>query len=102
VQGDLETLVFDELAVAQYHLAREGEVTRRDRCVAMGYGSWDAQPSKERLPPRQTFRRVVRKACTIAVERGIMPASGFPATDSPQGAALQQLMTEPLLELTVR
>src|SRR6266496_1961274 len=33
----VQTLVFTELAIAPYHLARRGSVTRRDRCVAMGY-----------------------------------------------------------------
>ena len=95
-----QTLLFDELAVSQYHLARQGEVTAWDRCVAMGYGGWDAQPSKEGLPRREPFRRAVREMCTVAVERGIMPASGFPAADSPEGVALQQLVTETLLELS--
>jgi len=95
-----QTLLFDELAVSQYHLARQGEVTAWDRCVAMGYGGWDAQLSKENLPPREPFRRAVREMCTVAVERGIMPASGFPAADSSEGAALQQLMTETFFELS--
>lgn len=95
-----QTLLFDELAVTQYHLSKAGEVTGWDRCVAMGYGGWDAQPSKEGLPARGPYRRAVREMCTVAVERGIMPADGFPAADSAQGVALQQLVTETLLELS--
>jgi len=38
--------------------------------------------------------------CAVAVERGIMPASGFPAADSSEGAALQQLMTETFFDLS--
>ena len=95
-----QTLLFDELAVTQYRLAKPGEVTRWDRCVAMGYSGWDAQPSKESLPPRETFRRAVRETCTVGIERGIVPASGAPVTDSSEGAALQQLLAETLLELT--
>ncbi|HWM14921.1 MAG TPA: hypothetical protein VNO56_10600 [Gaiellaceae bacterium] len=95
-----QTLLFDELAVTQYHLAKAGEVTRWDRCVAMGYSGWDAQLSKDGLPPRETFRRAIRSACTIGIERGIVPASGAPPTDSPEGAALQQLMLETFVEVS--
>jgi hypothetical protein len=97
-----QTLVFDELAVTEYRLAKEGEVTPWDRCVAMGYGGWDAQPSKANLPERQAYRLAIREACTLAVERGIMPAQGFPAADSPEGVALQQLLIETVLEVSAR
>ncbi len=95
-----QTLVYDELAVSEYHLADEGGVTRWDRCVAMGYGGWDAQPSKESLPPRELFFRAVRKACTAGIARGIVPASGVAATDSRDGAAMQELLLATLLELS--
>src|SRR5688500_17735122 len=78
----------------------EGEVTGWDRCVAMGYGGWDAQPSKTSLPERQAFRRAVREACTIAVDQAITPPRGFPSAESPDGVALQQLLTETVLELS--
>lgn len=94
----VQTLVFNELAVAQYHLAKPGEVTRWHRCVAMGYSGWDAQPSKESLPPRELFQRVVRDACTSGIERGLVPASGAPEPGSPEFAAFQQLLMDALLE----
>jgi hypothetical protein len=66
----------------------------------MGYSGWDAQPLKADLPPRDIFRRAVRETCTVGIERGIVPASGAPVTDSPEGAAMQQLLTETLVELS--
>ena len=94
-----QTLVFNELAVSPYHLAEPGKVTRWDRCVAMGYGGWDAQPSKEGLPPRELFFEAVRQTCTVGIKRGIVPASGVAATNSPEGAAIQQLLAATLLKL---
>jgi hypothetical protein len=95
-----QVLVFNELAVSPYHLAAPGEVTGWDRCVAMGYSGWDAQVSKEGLPPRELFFKAVRQACSVGIKRGIVPASGVAVTDSPEGAALQQLIVETLLKLS--
>jgi hypothetical protein len=90
------TLAFNELAVV-YELAEPGEATRWDRCVAMGYSGWDAQPTKEGLPPRERFFRAIREVCTVAIKRGIVPPSGAPAINSPEDAAMQQLLTAALL-----
>jgi hypothetical protein len=68
----------------------------------MGYSGWDAQLSKDGLPPRAAFRRAIRRACTIGIERGIVPASGAPPTDSPDGAALQQLILETFVQASAR
>lgn len=95
-----QVLVFNELAISPYHLAAAGEVTSWDRCVAMGYSGWDAQVSKEGLPPRELFFKAVRQACSVGLERGIVPASGVAATNSPEGAAVQQLIFETLLKLS--
>jgi hypothetical protein len=95
-----QTAVYNELAVAQYHLARPGNVTRLHRCVAMGFGGWDAQPVKEGLPPRDLFFEAVRKACRLANGRGLIPPSGAPAIGSPQEAEFQVLLAGALSELT--
>jgi hypothetical protein len=91
-----QTLVFNELAVA-YDLAEPGKATRWDRCVAMGYSGWDAQPTKEGLPPRERFFRAMRDVCTVGIKRGIVPPSGAPAINSPEDAAMQQLLAAALL-----
>jgi hypothetical protein len=91
-----QTLVFDELAVA-YDLAEPGKATRWDRCVAMGYSGWDAQPTKAGLPPRERFFRAMREVCTVGIKRGIVPPSGAPVINSPEDAAMQQLLTAALL-----
>jgi hypothetical protein len=90
-----QTLVFNELAVNQYHLAERGRVTRWDRCVAMGYSGYDAQRAQDRLPRRGLFFRAVREACTVGVERGIVPQGGAPAT-----ASLRRLLAAALLKLS--
>jgi hypothetical protein len=96
----VQTLVFNELAVTEYHLAEPGHVTRWDRCVAMGYSGWDAQPAQAGLPPLDVARRALREMCTVGIERGIIPESGAPMTDSPDGRELQQLMLSTLAGLT--
>jgi hypothetical protein len=93
----VQTLIYTELAVDQYHLAPEGEVTRWHRCVAMGYGGFDAQPSKSGLPPRDQFRRAVRSLCTVAIKRGLIPPSGAPQPNTPEWDALQQLLAQKVL-----
>jgi hypothetical protein len=95
-----QTMVYNELAVSQYHLAEPGKVTRLHRCFAMGYGGWDAQPVKDSLPPRDVFFEAVRKACRTGVKRGIIPASGVPALGSPQEAELQALLMDTVLVLS--
>jgi hypothetical protein len=80
----VQTMIFTELAVSPYHLARStSQVTRWDRCVAMGFSGYDAQQQKvkEGLPPRAVFARVVRSACTIGVRRRLIPRSGVPSLD---------------------
>jgi hypothetical protein len=76
----VQTMIFTELAVNPYHLARPGAVTRRDRCLAMGYSGYDAQKPavKRNLPPRSRFFRAVREACTNGIARGLVPPSGAP------------------------
>jgi hypothetical protein len=91
-----QTLVFNELAVA-YDLAEPAKATRWDRCVAMGYSGWDAQPTKEGLPPRERFFSAIREVCTVGIKRGIVPPSGAPVINSPEDAAMQQLLTAALL-----
>jgi hypothetical protein len=98
--GRVQMLVANELAVAQYHLAKPGEVTSWHRCVALGYAGWDAQSSKEHLPPRDLFRRAVREACSRGIESGLIPASGAPEPDSPAFAEFQRLVALTLLELS--
>jgi hypothetical protein len=80
----MQKMVFTELAVSPYHLARSNsEVTRWDRCLAMGFSGYDAQQQrvKEGLPSRALFMRAVRQACTIGVRRGLIPESGAPSVD---------------------
>jgi hypothetical protein len=95
-----QTMLYNELAVSQYHLAEPGKVTRLQRCVAMGYAGWDAQPIKDGLPPRDLFFKAVRKACSAGVKRGLIPASGVPVTGSPQEEELQALLTDSVLALS--
>lgn len=95
-----QTMVYNELAVSQYHLAEPGKVTRLHRCLAMGYGGWDAQPDKDGIPPREVFFEAVRKACRAAMKRGLIPASGVPAPGSPQEAELQALLWDTVLALS--
>jgi hypothetical protein len=88
----LQRMIFTELAVSPYHLARsKSQVTRWDRCVAMGLSGYDAQQRrvKDGLPPRAIFVRAVREACTIGVRRGLIPESGVPSLD-----VLRSLMAE--------
>ena len=88
-----QTRVFNELAVSRYHLAKAGQVTRWQRCVAMAYSGWDAAaPAGAGEPSLDVARRALRETCTIAVKRGIIPASGAPVTDSAAGRELQQIM----------
>ena len=96
------TLAFNELAVQTYRLATPGKVTRLDRCLAMGYSAWDAQPDKANLPPRPLFRHAVRAACAIGIKRGIIPASGAPVPNSPAARALQKLILANLVKLARR
>jgi hypothetical protein len=76
-----QTLVFNELAVTPYHLAKQGHVTRWHRCVAMGYSGYDAQSAEmnRALPPRAQFFPAVREACTNGIARGLVPPSGAPS-----------------------
>lgn len=75
-----QTLMFNELAVDAYHLARSGHVTRWDRCAAMGYSAYDGQGAKVKTdyPPRARMFRAVRDACTNGIARGLVPPSGAP------------------------
>jgi hypothetical protein len=88
----------DELVV-QYRLASPAETNRWHRCVALAYAGWDAQPSKEHLPPRELFRRAARETCTLAIDRGLIPESGAPALDSPNVVEFQNLFATILQEL---
>ena len=65
-QARVQTLIFNELAVTPYHLAKPGHVTRWDRCVAMGYSGYDGQSAKMKsdFPPRARFFRSVARART--------------------------------------
>ena len=76
----LQTMVFTELAITEYHLARPGHVTRWDRCAAMGYSGYDALPAKVKsgLIPRARMFRAVRTMCAIGIARGLVPPSGAP------------------------
>jgi hypothetical protein len=76
----VQTMVFTELAVNPYHLARQGAVTRLDRCLAMGYSGYDAQkPAVKRdFPARSRFFRAVREACTNGIALGLVPPTGAP------------------------
>jgi hypothetical protein len=98
----VQTLAFNELAVSQYHLAKPGHVTRWHRCVAMMYSAWDGQASKTKLPPRDLWRRTSREACTVGIERGIIPTSGAPAPETVAGREFQQLMLSMVLKQTER
>jgi hypothetical protein len=95
-----QTMIYNELAVSRYHLAKPGKVTRLQRCFAMGYGGFDAQPVKDGLPPRNVFFEAVRKACRAGMKRGLIPPSGVPANGSPQEAKLQALLTDNVLALS--
>jgi hypothetical protein len=77
----VQTLIFNELAVAPYHLAKPGHVTRWDRCVAMGYSGYDGltAAAKSSFPPRSRFFQAVRTACTNGIARGLVPQSGAPS-----------------------
>ncbi len=97
-----QRLVFDELAVSQYHLAKAGHTTRRDRCVAMGYSGWDGQSEKSSLPPREIFFQAVRQMCTAAIEQGLVPASGAPLPDTAEFVAIQDLLLAELQQLAPR
>ena len=80
----VQRMIFTELAVSPYHLAQsKSQVTRWDRCVAMGFSGYDAQQQrvKEGLPPRAVFVRAVRQACTIGMRRGLIPESGAPSVN---------------------
>jgi hypothetical protein len=98
----IQTLVFNELAVSQYHLAKPGHVTRWHRCVAMSYEAWDGQASKTRpgMPPRDLWRRTSREACTIGIKRGIIPQSGAPIPGSFAAQQLQALIGTTMLKST--
>jgi hypothetical protein len=91
-----QTLVFNELAVSEYHLAQPAKITRWHRCVAMGYSAFDARPEKAGLPPRDLMRRAVRDVCTVGIRRGIVPPSGAPDAANPE---FQQLLLTALVEL---
>jgi hypothetical protein len=93
-----KTLNFNELAVSPYHLAKPGHVSRWHRCVAMMYSAWDAQASKTTLPPRQLWLRASRAACTVGIERGIVPKSGAPAPGTVTGREFQQLIASIVLK----
>jgi hypothetical protein len=82
-QARVQTLIFNELAVTRYHLAKPGHATRWDRCVAMGYSGYDGLTAQIRseFPPRARFFRAVRSACTNGVTRGMVPPSGAPSTN---------------------
>jgi hypothetical protein len=74
-----QTILFTELAVSQYHLARSARrVTRLDRCVAMGLSAYDADHETDPYPPRPRWAQAVRRACATGIRRGLVPASGAP------------------------
>jgi hypothetical protein len=58
----VQSLIYTELAVDQYHLATAGKVTRWHRCVAMAYGA-ASTPSPRSL------------ACPLATSSGAPPAA---------------------------
>jgi hypothetical protein len=93
----VQMLIYNELAVDQYHLAAAGQVTRWHRCVAMGYGGYDAQPSKSTLPPREEFQGAVRELCTAAIKRRLIPPSGAPQPGTPEWDAFQHLLATTVL-----
>jgi hypothetical protein len=95
-----QTLAFNELAVSRYHLAKPGEVTRLDRCLAMGYSGWEAARYKTTVPRRAVFFRAVREACAVGIARQIVPASGAPVPNSRASAELQQLLRVALTRLS--
>jgi hypothetical protein len=88
----IQMMIFTELAVVPYRLKRTAAaVTRFDRCLAMGFSAYDATPAevKQASPPRATFFRIVRRACTIGIRRGLIPESGAPSR-STTAALLRQ------------
>jgi hypothetical protein len=92
----VQRMIFTELAVSPYHLAQsKSQVTRWDRCVAMGFSGYDAQQQrvKEGLPPRAVFVRAVRQACTIGMRRGVIPESGAPSVDVLRSLMAQAIRT---------
>jgi hypothetical protein len=93
-----QTMTYTELATTQYHLAKPGRVTRFDRCVAMGYAGYDAQPSSRRLPPHDRYRRAVRDVCREGIVRGLVPASGAPIPGTPEGTAFTRLLMTKLAD----
>jgi hypothetical protein len=98
--GRFQTLMFNELAVGPYHLAKAGHVTRLHRCLAMSYSAYDGLPPGGDLPTRDVWQRISRKVCTTAIKRGIIPESGAPISDSDAGRELQRLMFLTTAELT--
>jgi hypothetical protein len=80
-QARVQTMMFNELAVTPYRLAKPGHVTRWDRCLAMGYSAYDGLSAemKSDLPTRARFFRAVRSACTNGIARGLVPPSGAPS-----------------------
>lgn len=78
----VDTLIFNELAVAPYHLAKPGHVTRSDRCLAMGYSTYDGMTAAQKngFPPRSRFFQAVRSACANGIARGLVPPSGAPSS----------------------
>jgi hypothetical protein len=89
----VQALLYDELAVDVYHLAKAGEVTRLDRCVAMGYAGYDAaQGQVSTLPPRDHYRKAARKACSLGIRHGLIPESGSPQPGTPEWDEFQQLL----------
>lgn len=90
----IQTLTFNELAVDTYKLAKPGKVTRWHRCVAMAYSGWDAQPEEAGEDARALWQRASRRACTLGIKRGIVPASGVPLPKTPAGERLGQLILE--------
>lgn len=96
-QERIQTLIFDELAVGQYHLAEPGKVTRWHRCVAMAYSGWDAQPDGVADPSAtKLWRRASRQACKLGVQRGIVPKSGAPAVGTAAADELNHLILSTL------
>src|SRR5436853_2806847 len=65
----MQTLAFNELALSRYHLARAGHVTRRERCLAMGYSGYDGLTSAQQAdyPPRATMVAAVHYACALGL-----------------------------------
>jgi hypothetical protein len=77
------TLVNNDLAVHTYRLKKTvSAVTVWDRCASTLYSVYDATPPGQGMPERPFWVRVAGLACTIGLQRGQVPPSGYVSGDT--------------------